>query len=201
MEQKDLFTALTELFRQFPGIGQRQAQRFSYFIARSDSAYIRQLVAGIADMHAATKQCPQCFIRHTEPEKVCGFCTRDDADTCIVVEKDADAHTIQRSAHGAPTARYFVLGGLIAIANGEPKQGRIPHLITLLRTEKIREVIIALSVHPDAEHTMRYLSDAIRAEIPDIRITAPGRGLSSGSELEYADPETLSNAFRRRDAV
>ena len=201
MEQNDTSETLTELFRRFPGIGQRQAQRFTDFIARSDAGYIGRLTDGITDVHAATKQCPECFIHHMEPRPVCGICSHDGTDTCIVVEKDADAHAIRRTMHDMTGTCYFILGGLVAIVDNTPKPNRIPRLITRLREKNIREVIIALSVHPDAEHTMRFISDAIRAELPDIRITIPGRGLSSGSELEYSDPETLTNALRRRDSV
>ena len=201
MEKRDIPATLTELFRRFPGIGQRQAERFTYFIAQADGGYIRNLTDGITDLHRETKQCPQCFIRHLEPQPICASCTHDGSDVCIVVEKDVDAHTIRRSMNEIPHARYFILGGLIAIANTDAGRTRIPNLIQLLKRKSIKEIVIALSVHPDAEHTMRYISDAVRAEIPAVRITIPGRGLSSGSELEYSDPETLVNAFRRRDVV
>ena len=198
MEQEQSFRALTELFRKFPGIGQRQAERFASFIARADPDYTQKLIQEMTELRRASKQCPECFIRHESMESLCTVCARDDADTLIIVEKDIDVRAMETSVDQDVKARYFILGGLIPIADENTPRVRLPQLSDAIRKKQPTEIVIALSVHPDADHTMRYLTDRIRDEFPDIKVTALGRGLSSGSELEYSDPETLINAFRHR---
>jgi recombinational DNA repair protein RecR len=39
---------LQQLFKRFPGIGERQAMRFAYFLATADEQYTRDLVETIA---------------------------------------------------------------------------------------------------------------------------------------------------------
>lgn len=199
MEQEDTLTKVIELFKKFPGIGQRQAQRFAQFITQSDTAYIQELAESITALHAASRQCPQCFIRHQQKNKLCRICAQGNTETLIVVEKDVDALTLALSAGNIIQAYYFVLGGLIPIANNNQTQVRLPQLITSVQTHGPSEIIIALSVHPDADHTARYLSNTLKKQFPDITVTVLGRGLSSGSELEYSDPETLVNAITHRN--
>ena len=194
-------TTLAELFKKFPGIGQRQAERFAWFIAKTNSGYIQQLTRGITELHQNSRQCPECFIRHEASEEICEICIQNDPETLIVVEKDTDAHALMTSVNKKEKIRYFILGSLIPIANSDTGKTRVSQLIKTIQKKQPKEVIIALSVHPDADHTARYLADQIQKHSLDIKTTALGRGLSSGSELEYADPETIHNAFKKRDAM
>ena len=61
MKEGEIAAALTELFKRFPGIGQRQAQRFTDFIAGTDRHYIRDLTERIIALQRASRQCPQCY--------------------------------------------------------------------------------------------------------------------------------------------
>ena len=202
METGKKSETLTELFKQFPGIGQRQAQRFMRFIAQADTQYVTRLTKTITELRAASKQCPECFIRHEEQENLCPTCKKGDTNVLVIVEKDIDAHTLSNSISSTMHVRYFILGMLLQIvSNRGIEQTRIPTLITLLKEKGIEEVIIALSVHPDAEHTMYYLAEVIQKNYPNIKITTLGRGLSNGAELEYSDPGTLTNSLQRRNAV
>lgn len=198
MEQGRSLLALAELFRKFPSIGQRQAERFARFISRSDPRYVQQLLKGIAELQNASKQCPECFIRHESSDNTCDICLRNDTDTLIVVEKDVDVYALEASMDRTLRARYFILGTLIPIADSKTTHVRVPRLISVIQKKQLTEIIIALSVHPDADHTMQYLANHLRKQFPATQITALGRGLSSGSELEYSDPETLINAFKHR---
>ena len=202
MEQGEAIEKTIELFKRFPGIGRRQAERFARFIAQQDTRYIQQLTEQIKALHTASKQCPQCFIRHQEDAEKCSLCTRGNTETLIVVEKDIDAYTLAASTDTLLQAWYFILGGLIPIANSDyTPQVRIPQLLTAIQTHQPSEIIIALSVHPDADHTARCLDAELQKQFPTLTITTLGRGLSSGSELEYSDPETLKNALENRGSA
>ena len=192
---------LVELFTWFPGIGRKQAERFARFIARSDTSYLRRLTESIQAVRQASRQCPECFIIHEAETTHCEICANEDTDLLIIVEKDIDVHALKQSTHCIPSARFFVFGGLLPIATSKTDTVRFPQLCTVIRKRTPQEVILAFSVHPDAEHTTRHLTTLLRNEFPSLKISTLGRGLSSGSELEYADHETLTNALQSRNAL
>ena len=67
------------------------------------------------------------------------------------------------------------------------------------RSQKAKEIIIAINPTTEGEATALYLERWLQKSLPaDRKITKLGRGLPLGSELEYADEETLSSALNNR---
>ena len=64
----------------------------------------------------------------------------------------------------------------------------------------LKEVILATSVNPEGEHTASYIAGLLKADVEKhgFRISTLGRGLSTGTELEYSDSETLKSALQNR---
>lgn len=64
----------------------------------------------------------------------------------------------------------------------------------------LKEVIIATSVNTEGEHTAFYLNTLLRPYVEKygFKITTLGRGLSTGTELEYSDGDTLKSALENR---
>lgn len=198
MQLGDSAETLTDLFKRFPGIGQRQAERFTRFVASSPSEYARNLAQAIIETRRVSKQCPECFISHESEAAVCGICSQRTAETIIVVEKDADVAALELSADLTKDAHYFVLGNLLPIVKDNGKDIRINELQRVVQKKNPKEVLIALSAHPDADHTGRYISGYMKEVCPTVAVSVLGRGLSNGSEIEYLDPDTLSEAFKGR---
>ncbi|MDE0243385.1 MAG: toprim domain-containing protein [Candidatus Kaiserbacteria bacterium] len=201
MQQGDKMEALTDLFKRFPGIGQRQAERFSRFIAASSGEYVQHLATTIVEANQVSKQCPDCFVSHESESELCEICSSRTAETIIVVEKDADVAALELSAGLAKDAHYFVLGNLLPIIKDQGRDIRINDLGRVVQKKNPKEVLIALSAHPDADHTGRYVSGYLKETHPDVAVSVLGRGLSNGSEIEYLDPNTLSEAFKGRVAL
>jgi len=65
---------------------------------------------------------------------------------------------------------------------------------------KLKEVIIATSVNTEGEHTAFYINTLLRPYVEKygFKITTLGRGLSTGTELEYSDGDTLKSALENR---
>ncbi|HEY4528576.1 MAG TPA: recombination protein RecR, partial [Candidatus Paceibacterota bacterium] len=62
-----------------------------------------------------------------------------------------------------------------------------------------KEIILAMNVNQDGEHTAEFVKEKIREwQGPSLAVSELGRGLSTGIELEYADLETLKNALLHR---
>ena len=67
-------------------------------------------------------------------------------------------------------------------------------LIARLKSEPVREVVIATSYTAEGETTAHVLIQAIRKHAPHVRVTRLARGLPAGVEVEYTDAATLAAA-------
>ena len=114
----------------------------------------------------------------------------------MVVPRDIDFEAVEKS--GGYHGLYFVLGGVVPILEKEPeKRIRINDLQKTINKRKshLKEIILAMNANIDGENTAEFLKHHIGVSYV---VTTLGRGLSTGAELEYADPETLKNAFLHR---
>ncbi len=200
----DTLKRLQELFKRFPGIGERQAMRFAYFLATADEGYTKNLIETIKDLKANVKRCSRCFaLSEKIVNEKCAICNdpKTNKNQLLVVEKDADRERFVKSR--TYTGTYFVLGGLApAIENDVASYIRTNQLISLVSKEVnqgLNEIILALSATPDGERTNALLKVTLNnATEEKIKITVLGKGLSTGTEIEYSDADTLSNALQSR---
>jgi len=116
----------------------------------------------------------------------------------MIVPRDIDFESVEKS--GSYSGHYFVLGGIVPVLDKEPeKKIRISKLETRIKEDKnLKEIILAMNANQDGEHTAEYLKEKLTTYNPQLTISELGRGLSTGAELEYADPETLKNALLHR---
>jgi recombination protein RecR len=198
---------LTSLFEKLPGIGPRQARRFvQYLLAQPESAR-KELAQAVLKLGSETKECPLChrwFVKKRSKEALCSICsstTRDKGLLCVV-EKEADLEQLERSGF---SGLYFVLGGTIPLGSEEPeKHIRAKELLNRISEEgaakKLHEVILGLSATSEGDHTRQILFEKIEpmAGAWQFKLSSLGRGLSTGSELEYADPDTIASALSSR---
>ena len=193
-------------FEKFPGIGGRQARRFAFhllMLPKTDLQELSELVAGIQDQVIGCTSCRRFFAQNGHGTE-CAICDDPNRDISklMVVERDSDIQAIERS--GTYTGLYFVLGGTMPLLETKEKKtlrGNGLKMIVNERKEKgLEENILAFYLNPDGENTGRYVESLLKDEVADtpISFTHLGRGLSTGSELEYADPETIKSAFDNR---
>src|SRR5262249_18631676 len=92
--------------------------------------------------------------------------------------------------------RYFVLGGLVHLSSEKTSGLRLRELKAATKRTGLKEIVLAFPANPEGDST----ASLVRNELEDTKakITSLGTGLSSGSELEYADAETLKNALDNR---
>lgn len=198
---------LTEAFEKFPGIGPRQARRFVQFLLHQNSAYRSSLAEDIKRLGLNTFQCKACYrwsVKGEEKDGLCTICsaTNRDKGLLFVVEKDADIENVERSGF---KGLYFVLGGAVPLAAEEPeKHIKARELMSRVEAdataEVLKEVILGLSATSEGDHTRLILQEKLLpvSQSLNFKISSLGRGLSTGSELEYADPDTISEALDNR---
>lgn len=201
MSSPDPIETLASLFVRFPGIGPRQAGRFVQFLLRASPSYRRELAEALQELSHAVYQCRQCM-RYVAGEKadVCALCSARRDHMIAVVATDTDLLALERG--GMYRGYYFVLGGTISLASDRAQNLRLDQLKKRVERQVaagLEEVILAFPANPEGDATAVRVHEELRSAFgEDMRITELGRGLSTGSELEYADPETLKNAFRNR---
>ena len=203
----DIIDKLTEIFKEFPGIGERQAKRFVYFLMSKNGSYVDNFLLLVKDLKKEISQCEECFrffINKGNNKKNCEICGNPSTDstTLMVVEKDSDLESVRKSRayHG----KYFILGGLVPIVEKTIKSRvRVNELISKIKKESkygLKEVILAFSLSPQGDHTDFYIRGELKdlLESLNIKISSLGRGLSTGTELEYSDNDTIKNALKNR---
>jgi recombination protein RecR len=197
---------LAKYFKEFPGIGERQAKRFVYFLLHKNPNYVKELGDKVLDLKNNIHQCPSCFLFFpSTKDELCENCSnpKTDKTSLLVVEKDADYENIKKSKNY--NGIYFILGGLVPIVTKEtPNFIRIKELTSKIeesvKKDGLKEVILALSLNSQGEHTDMYLKEILfpLEKKYNLKIVSLGRGLSTGTELEYSDSETIKNALKNR---
>ena len=95
------------------------------------------------------------------------------------------------------TGVYHVLGGVISPLEGVgPEDLHIDKLISRVRTDKVEELIMALSPTIEGDTTIYYISRLLKDT--GVKISTIARGVSFGGELEYADELTLGRSIHGR---
>jgi len=206
----NIINELAEMFKHFPGIGPRQAKRFVYFLLQQDSSYLTKLNRLVAELPKMISSCVECqrfyqdgqFADHSLSCPICHDEHRRNGQL-LVVEKDADLEAIEKA--GSFAGQYFVLGGLVPILTKEPEKkirlaGLVRRIETLAKAKQLTEIIFALAVTTEADHTIEFLKERLAklAEQYSLKFTLLGRGLSGGLEIEYSDPDTLKSALENR---
>lgn len=200
------FDRLIRYFEHFPGIGSRQAKRFAFHLLTLSREETDELARLISSLRTTIVLCPSCqrFFSKEGTAEACVICmnTQRDSTKLTIVERDSDIDAIERS--GVYDGFYFVLGGTVPLLDTQDTKklrgGALKQLVEMRAPLGLREIILGFSINPDGENTARYIEILLKESIEryTLKVSHLGRGLSTGSELEYADPETIKNALRNR---
>ncbi|GHT96444.1 recombination protein RecR [Spirochaetia bacterium] len=192
---------LVALLSKLPGVGKKSAGRMAYHLLDADPSYARQLADQIATLHQAIRRCSVCgSFTESDPCPICADTTRDGSILCVV-ERAQDVRVIEESREFR--GRFHVLGGLIAPLEGiGPDNLTIGQLLSRIRREGTREVILALNPTVEGDTTALYLQKMLKdGSTQPVEMTRLASGLPVGGDLEYADRLTLSRSFRGRVKV
>jgi recombination protein RecR len=199
--------SLIKYFEGFPGVGARQAKRFAFHVLTMNEPDTKELARLIESIKAHMHECRSChrfFASENAATELCSICdsrTRNH-NRLLVVERDSDVQAIERA--GVYDGLYFVLSGTVPLLDSKEtnklRSGALKATVETRAKEGLSEIILGFSINPDGENTARFVESILKDITTEHRITLShlGRGLSTGSELEYADPETIKNALHNR---
>ena len=182
-------------FAKLPGIGKKSAERLAYHILRQHENEALALADAIRDVKLKVKYCKQCF--NLAEEELCVICRNAsrDAGLLCVVEQPRDLIALEQT--GVFRGLYHVLLGRIAPLEGiGPEQLTIEALVRRVRSGSFREIVMATNPTVEGDGTSLYISNQL-ADM-GVRVTRLARGITSGSVLEFANKEILTDALSGR---
>jgi len=190
---------LIDNFSSLPGIGPKTAQKLVFYLLKQDKKILKNFGDSLLHAQDNIHFCSSCGqFTDTDLCYICHNQNRSHHSVCIVAES-ADISSLEKAHefHGI----YHVLHGLInPIENIGPENINLSPLIVKLKNNSISEIILALNPTIEGETTSLYLAKLIK-KYPAVTLTRLARGLPQGSDLEYADEITLSNAFKGRTKI
>ena len=186
---------LTGELARLPGIGRKTAQRLVFHLLRQPPEQSRKLAESLVSLIERVRTCDRC--RNLTESSLCAICAdpRRDGQLICVVEEASDIASIERASEFRGV--YHVLGGRLSPLDGiGPGDLAIDALMTRVKPEGIREVILATNPSLEGEATALYLQRQLAASA--VRVTRIARGLPVGGDLEYADGVTIAQALSAR---
>lgn len=191
---KPLDSLIHELSK-LPGIGEKTAQRLSYYLLEEDLDEVEKLANAIVRAKKETKMCKSCM--NYSDDELCPICRSPHRDhqTICIVEQPKDIQAMERSGkyHGV----YHVLHGKIVPNRGiTPRDIKIKELFERLKNEDVKEIIIATNPTTNGETTALYLARELK-DLP-IKVTRIAYGIPVGGDLGYYDDLTIATALQHR---
>ncbi len=194
MKEIKSIAALAARFSALPGVGRKTALRYAYAVVGMPEAEVDAFCAALKAVKAEVRFCSVCG-NFTDAD-VCDICSSRKANKICVVAYPKDIAAIEKS--GAFDGVYHVLHGTLSpMDNRTPDDLNIKSLLN--RLDGVDEVIVATNPDVEGEATAVYLARLIKPF--GVKVTRIAQGISMGSELEYADAVTLSQAIGRRTAL
>jgi len=182
---------------RLPGIGAKSAERLAHHLVRCPAEEALELAEAIGAAKQQIRHCQICFHLTDADEPVCAICRnprRDQATVCVV-EQSRDLMALEKA--GAFQGVYHVLLGRLAPLSGQgPEQLTIDALVARVQSGTIRELIMATNPNLEGDGTSLLIADRLGKS--GVRITRLARGLASGSTLEFANRDMLSDTFAGR---
>lgn len=188
---------LIENLKTLPGVGQKTAERYALKIISMDDTVVEDLATSIMGIKSKITNCTICG--NLSEDSVCAICSdhlRDNSIICIVANT---TDTIAMEKTSTYNGLYHVLNGLISPSKGIlPDDLNIEALISRLKEDTLKEIVIATNLTIEGDTTSLYLSKLISHENPNIIVTRIAHGLPVGGHLDYADDLTIIKAMEGR---
>lgn len=195
--------ALSDLIQSLallPGVGPRTAERYAYYLFRSNRKISNEIADSLSRLHDGVKSCPITFALIDADEELSPLYTERDKTTVLVVEEPLDIYAIEQTNQYKGT--YHVLGGALSPIDGiTPEQLHIDELVSRVEKDNVKEIIIATNPSVEGESTALLLEKILHEKYPDLKLTRLARGLPLGVDLSYADQITLSAALENRTSL
>ncbi len=191
----ELLKRLIAHFARFPGIGRKTAERIAFFILKLDEATFKDFLKSLVAFRRETRPCPICLNLTTGGRcEICQDPKRDSSLLCVV-EDISDLYAIENTQ--SYKGLYHILG--LVPPDGKEDNPAIEKLLTRIKRDKIKEVILATNPTTEGELIANYLAKVLKPL--GVLTTRIARGIPLGTNLELADSPTITQAIEGRKEI
>ena len=199
----DNISKLINLFKKFPGVGNKSARRMVFYLLKKEPAELQEIGHDIASLKDGIYTCSECGnISSQDPCNICSDKLRDRETLCIVEDVEDLVSFEQAKIYNG---LYHVLNERVApFDNEDLSEAGIKFLINHVKKLKAREVIIATNPRMEGDLTYYSILDILKKAKglrKDLKITRLAFGLPVGGAIGYADRLTLHTALESRVAA
>ena len=187
---------LIKIISKLPGLGPKSAKRIVLKLINNREELAKPLVNTLAQVYKNVIRCKVCGNLKSANSNC--TCSNKNYDQICVVENIADMWVIQNS--GIYKGHYHILGGTLPSLESKKADGLlVSSLITRVRKNSVKEVILATSATIEGQTTAHYIQDSLKDT--KVKISKLAQGLPVGGEIEFLDDGTLFSAFKNRGPV
>ena len=186
---------LVDELKRLPGIGPKSAQRIAFHLLGVTLEEAEQLAGAISSMRGSIQLCELCNNIAEGPRcPICSDPNRDHSTICVL-EQPNNIMIVERTRQY--NGLYHVLHGAISpLRNIRPEDLKLKNLLERLQEGEATEVILATSPTTEGQTTASYLLRLLKPL--GIKVSRIGVGIPVGSELEFIDEATMSEAMEGR---
>ena len=198
MNYPDTIKDLIECFSKLPSIGTKTAERLALSAIDMSDEVIDLFSESLKNIKTKIKKCDICN-NYTESD-ICSICSNDkrNKDILCIVENPKDINLIEKN--NIYNGYYFVLQNLISPSNGlDPTSIELDRIIDLIKSNNVKEVIIAIKPNIEGETTSLYISKLL--EKYDVVVSRIALGIPMGADIDYVDSLTLEMALENRKII
>jgi len=185
------------LLKNLPSIGPKMAERLTLHLLKKSPRELEELSNAIRNLNKI-KNCKKCLHLTDEADGLCKICknTNRDQETICIVEDVLDLIAIE--SKNFYNGVYHILGGTSRIGQKDnSKNLTIDLLVKRIKNDAINEIIIATNPTTAGDMTAVHLKEKLR-EFNNLKITRISKGMPTGSDIEYADVESIKASIQGR---
>ena len=187
---------LVKIISKLPGLGPKSAKRIVLKLINNREELLKNLTNTLAEVYKGVVRCNICGNLKSLSDKC--ICSNKKHDQICVVENIADMWVIEST--GIYKGHYHILGGTLPSLESKKDDGLlISTLVTRVKKNSIKEVILATSATIEGQTTAHYIQDSLKNT--NVKISKLAQGMPVGGEIEFLDDGTLVSAFKYRSPV
>ena len=189
---------LIDEFNKLPGIGKKSAQRLAFHILSKDFSYVKNFSDILLEVKEKVCYCEKCY--NITDKNICDICDSEKRDQDIICVVESPKDVIAMENLNEFNGVYHVLHGVISPLNEiGPDDIKLKELVDRVTKGNIKEIILATNLNVEGETTAMYIYKLLSPFCDNI--TRLANGLPVGSDIEYADSNTLLTAFSGRRKI
>ena len=189
---------LIECFQKLPGIGEKTAERLALSTLKLDQDVINVFSEALKNTKTKIKKCSIC--NNYSEEDTCEICRDNSREQDVLCVVEDPKNIIMFEKIGTFNGKYHVINGLISPLDGiNPSDINIPQLLERIKSEGIKEVILAVKPSVEGETTSLYISKMLANT--DVLVSKIAHGVPLGDDIDYVDSLTLELALENRKKI